>query len=711
MPARRPQVLIAHGDRRVDDWAWMADRDDPAVLAHLEAENAYAEAVSAPTAALQERLYAEMVARIQETDLSVPVRKGRWSWYTRTEEARQYAIHCRRPAPPGGAQDGVTPRGDAQEGVEPPPPPDEQVVLDENQLAAGHGYFSLGGLAISPAQRFAAWATDTTGAELHTVRIRDLDTGEDLPELIEGVYYGLVFAADEATLFYTRPDAAIRPYQLWRHRLGTPPGDDVCVLTEEDEAFHVDVGRTKDDAFVLVNLASKVTSETWFLPAERPDEPLRVIEPRRRGIEYVLEHHPDLEGSDCQGAGRFLIVTNDQAENFQLMSAPVTSPGRPRWSEMVPYDPAVKLDGIEVFAGHLALFERAEGTARIRVLDLADRDLADSSLHPIEVPEAVSTVWDGPNAELRSTTLRYEYSSLVTPRSVYDYDMATRTAMLLKRQPVLGGHDPARYRSAREWAKGADGVEVPISLMWREDTARDGTAPALLYGYGAYEHSVDPTFSSLRLSLVDRGFVFALAHVRGGGEMGRPWYEAGRLERKANTFADFIACARHLVDAGWTSPQRLVARGASAGGALIGAVANLAPELFCAMVAEVPFVDCLTTMLDDTAPLTVLEWDEWGNPRDDPAAYAWMKSWSPYDNVASRPYPRMLVTAGLNDPRVSYWEPAKWVAKLRAADPANQVLLKCELGSGHMGPSGRYEAWRQEAFVLAFVLASVGIDE
>ncbi len=737
-PPRRPQVLTAHGDRRVDDWGWLADRDDPAVLAHLEAENAYTEAVTTPTKPLQERLYAEMVARIKETDLSVPVRKGRWSWYTRTEEGQQYAIHCRRavegpnarsdgtcapastqpsrapdaPVRPAEAPDAPVRSAAAPEpGPEPAPPSSpDQVVLDENQLAAGHDYFSLGALAISPAQRLMAWAVDTTGAELHTLRIRDLDTGQDLPEVIEDVYYGLAWAADEETLFYTRTDAAMRPYQLWRHRLGTPPEDDVCVRTEGDERFYLDVGRTKDDAYILVSLASKVTTETWFLAADRPTDPLTVIEPRRQGIEYAVEHHAGSEAAD-DTAGRLLIVTNDEAENFRLMSTPVDEPGRANWSEVMAYDPAVKLDGLDVFANHLALFERAEGTARIRVMNLAD-----GTIHPIEQPEAVSTAWGGANAEIHSTTLRYEYSSLMTPRSVYDYDMGAGTATLLKRQPVLGGYDPARYRTSREWATGADGVEIPISLMWREDTARDGTAPALLYGYGAYEHSVDPTFSSLRLSLVDRGFVFALAHVRGGGEMGRGWYEAGHLEHKANTFADFIACARHLVDAGWTTPARLVARGGSAGGLLIGAVANLAPEAFCAMVAEVPFVDCLTTMMDDTLPLTVLEWEEWGNPRDDPAAYAWMKAWSPYDNVpdgrvAPRRYPRLLVTAGLNDPRVSYWEPAKWVARLRAADPANQVLLKVELGAGHMGPSGRYEAWREEAGVLAFVLTSVGINE
>jgi oligopeptidase B len=692
MAPRRPIVLRAHGDERLDDWYWLRERDDPDVIAYLEAENAYTKAAMADTTALQDTLYAEIVARIQETDLSVPVRKGPWSYYSRTVEGRQYAIHCRRPAQPPGEPDPTdpaTPAGDEAEGD-----PAEEVLLDENDLAAGHEYFSLGGLAVSPDHRLMAFAVDTTGGERHRLRVRDLTTGTDLPDQVEDVYYGLAWANDGATLFYTRPDDAMRPHQLWRHAVGTAPEADVVVHEEPDERFYVGVSKTKDDAFVVLELESKVTSESRVLSGDDPDGDFRVIEPRRQGVEYTVEHH----------GGRFLIVTNADAENFRLVEAPVERPGRDAWRDVIAHRPDVRLEDIDVFAEHLVVYERAEANRQIRVTGLRDGES-----HTVSQPESVSTAWGGPNPEFGSRVLRYDYSSLVTPRSVYDYDMDDRVARLLKRQPVLGGYDPARYRTERVWATADDGTRVPISLVYREDRAPDGRGPALLYGYGAYEYSLDPLFSSLRLSMLDRGFLYAIAHVRGGGELGRRWYEDGKLLHKTNTFTDFVACARHLVADGWTSVDGLVARGGSAGGMLMGAVVNLAPQLFNAVVAEVPFVDCLTTILDDTLPLTVLEWEEWGNPKDDAEAYACLKSYSPYDNVGAGPHPEMLVTAGLTDPRVSYWEPAKWVAKLRATDPDARVLLKTEMGAGHQGPSGRYDAWRDEAFVLAFVLRSVGI--
>lgn len=706
-PPRRTTVLRAHGDERVDDWWWLRDREDPGVIAHLEAENAYTEAMTAHLAPLRKRLYAEIVARIKETDLSVPVRKGPFAYYARTAEGQQYPIHCRRPATaaePAGPQDGGP--EPAEEPAE--APPDEQVLLDENLEAFGHDYFSLGSYAISPDHRLLAYGTDTSGAERFRVRVRDLETGDELPEVIEDTYYSLAWAKDCATVFYVRPDQATRPYQLWRHRVGTPASSDVCVYTEPDERFFLQVGTTKDERYVVMELSSQLTTEVHVLDAERPEDDLTVVEPRRHGVEYEVEHH----------AGQLLIVTNDGAPNFRLVAAPVGRPGAGAWRELLPYDPSVRLLGVDVFDRHLVLYERAGGLRRIRVADLGDDPAAvlggpggldPGRLHELPQAEAVSTSYGGPNPEFSSSTLRYEYTSLVTPRSVYDYDLSRRQATLRKRQPVLGDYDASRYRTERTWAN-ASGVQVPVSLVFREGTPRDGSAPALLYGYGAYEASVDPTFSSLRLSLLDRGFVIALAHVRGGGELGRPWYEDGKLMHKRHTFSDFIACGQHLVAEGWTSPERLVARGGSAGGMLMGVVANEAPELFRAIVAEVPFVDCLTTMLDDTLPLTVTEWEEWGNPKDDPEAYRYMKSYSPYDNVGGRRYPRLLVTAGLNDPRVGYWEPAKWVAKLRAAAPAASVLLKCELGSGHHGPSGRYHAWEEEAFVLSFVLESVGLE-
>ena len=559
------------------------------------------------------------------------------------------------------------------------------------------------------------------------MRFRELSTGLESPESLEDTSYGVAWANDNATVFFVRVDEAMRPYQLWRHRVGTDPSNDVLVLEEPDDRFYLGVGRTKDDRFILCGLDSKVTSEFQALSADDPRGEFTVIEPRRHGIEYSVDH----DRGDAQGGsddGRFLIVTNDGAEDFRLMEAPDRAPDRAQWREVIPARPGVRLDAVDPFADHLVVYEREGGETRIRVIHAST-----GASTPVSQPESPSTVWGGANPEYDSTTLRYGYTSLTTPRSVYDLDLDTGEAVLRKRQPVLGDFDPVRYRTERRWAAAEDGTQVPISLVYRPDLVpvpgaagqegagrRGGSdgAPCLLYGYGSYEASMDPTFSSLRLSLLDRGFIYAIAHVRGGGEMGRRWYEDGKFAAKPNTFTDFVACARSLVTGGWTSPDRLVARGGSAGGLLMGAVANLAPELFRAIVAEVPFVDCLTTILDETLPLTVLEWEEWGNPVDDPGIYSVIKSYSPYDNVrsvdeAGAPvrYPDILATAGLSDPRVGFWEPAKWVAKLRAANPENNVLLKTELGAGHGGPSGRYDAWRDEAFVYAFILDALGLTD
>ena len=717
LPERRPVRLEAHGDVRVDDWYWLRDRDDPAVLAHLEAENAYTEAMTARTAPLRQRIYDEIVARIEETDLSVPVRKGPWWYYARTVEGSDYPLHCRRPAELGddGAAELPRPPGPGEE-----PPGDEQVLLDENVLASGHEYFALGNLSVSPDHRWLAYSVDTTGGERYRMRFLCLDTGEESPESLEDTSYGVAWANDNATVFAVRVDEAMRPYQLWRHVVGTDPADDVLVHEEPDERFYLGVGRTRDDAFVVCSLGSKVTSEVWVLDADVPDGELVVVEPRRQGVEYAVDH---VRGDPGGGVpGRFLIVTNDGAEDFRLVEAPDDRPGRASWREVLPSRPGVRLEGVDPFAGHWVVAEREEGETRLRVLDPET-----GASTPVDRPESPSTVWAGANPAYDTGTLRYEYTSMVTPRSVYDLDLATGEVRLRKRQRVLGDFAPERYRTERWWATADDGTRVPISLVYRTDLvspshatgsaagARE-PAPCLLYGYGSYEASIDPTFSSLRLSLLDRGFIFAVAHVRGGGELGRRWYEDGKLDRKPNSFTDFVACARLLVGSGWTAPDRLVARGASAGGLLMGAVANLAPELFRAIVAEVPFVDCLTTILDPSLPLTVREWEEWGNPVEDPHVYEVMKAYSPYDNVrstdaAGRPlrYPDLLVTGGLNDPRVGYWEPVKWAAKVRAANPDNRVLLKMELGAGHGGPSGRYDAWRDEAFVYAFVLDAVGL--
>ena len=637
---------------------------------------------------LREALFEEMKARIKETDLSVPFRKdGRW-FYSRTQEGQQYPILCRT-------------------AVEPPselspaePVPGEEVLLDLNVLAGDSDYFALGAYDLAPGQDHLLYSTDHDGSERYTMRFRDLRTGTDLDEVIPDTTYGSAWAGDD-TAFYVRPDAAERPYQVWRHTLGTDPADDVLVYEDLDERFFVEVDLSLTEAWIHITSGSKVTTEELLVPADDPTRAPVVVEPRAQGVEYEVIHAPSPVDGD-----RFVILTNaDDAVNFKLVSAPVATPGREQWTDLVPHRPDVKLEGVSAFAGHLVRYERREGVRRIVVMPYAsgqgERELA--------MPEEVYDTGPATNAEFETDRLRFVYTSLVTPGTVFDEHLDTGERTLLKATEVLGGHDPADYETGRLWATAPDGTRVPISYVHRAGIAHDGRAPCLLYGYGSYEACMDPTFSTLRLSLLDRGFVFAIAHVRGGGELGRPWYDDGKLLHKRNTFTDFIACAEHLVAEGLTAPDRLAARGASAGGLLMGAVTNLRPDLFAAVVAEVPFVDCLTTILDDTLPLTVTEWEEWGNPVADPEVYGYMKGYSPYDNVADVAYPKVLATAGLNDPRVSYWEPAKWVQRLRAhTTSANPILLKTEMGAGHQGPSGRYDAWRDEAFVFTFLLDALG---
>ena len=685
---RVPHVHEAHGDRRADDYHWLRNREDPDVTAYLEAENAYTEAVMAPTKALQDRLYAEIVGRIQETDLSVAIPHGPYRYYSRSVEGLQYHVFCRRPAeaPEGEPGDRGVPEGA------------EAVLLDHNAVAEGHEYCEIGLFEVSPDHHLLAWSVDTAGDEEYLLHIRDLTTGADLADTIPGTYYGGAWASDNATLFYSTLDDAHRPWRIWRHRLGTDTAEDVLVHQEDDDRFFASVSRTRSGGFIVIGLNSATTSEVRILDAGDPEGEFRVVEPRRQDVEYYLDHHGD----------RFFILANDDAPNFRLVEAPVTDPGRPAWRELIPHRPDVKLEGIDAFAGHLVVLERAEAVRRLRI-----RDLGAGDEHVVDQPEAVSRVGvpGSLNPEFNTTTLRYTYTSLVTPSSVYSYDVETRERQLLKQEPVLGGYDPSRYVTERLWATAPDGTRVPISAVRRADTPTDGTAPALLYGYGSYESCSDPYFSSLRLSLLDRGLTFAIAHVRGGGEMGRPWYEAGKLHHKTNTFTDFIACAEQLVETGWASPQRLVMLGGSAGGLLVGAVLNQRPDLFAGAVAEVPFVDVVSTISDPSLPLSVIEWEEWGNPAE-ADFYATMKSYSPYDNVTPQHYPALLVTAGLNDPRVSYWEPAKWVARLRATTKGNApLLLRTEMGAGHGGPSGRYDAWRKEAFTYAFILSAACIQE
>lgn len=684
---RVPTVRTVHGDEVVDDYAWLISRDDPDTIGYLEAENAYLGAMTAHTKPLQDAIFDEIKSRTLETDLSVPVHDGGWWYYTRTLEGQQYPIHCRSRSEPELPADPASPIVS---------PPDEVVLIDENELAGDSPYFSLATFDVSPDGRLLAFSTDHDGDEKYTLRFKDLTTGEVLPDEVPETYYGSAWSLDGSTFFYTTVDAAMRPHRVWRHRLGDDAADDVMVHQEDDERFFAGVGLTRSKAFVVIGLGSQVTSEMWLLPADQPTGEFRVVEPRRQGVEYSVDHSGD----------RLFIVHNDGAVNFELAVAPVTSPGRSSWVPTIAHRDDTRITGVDAFAGHLVVSLRRDGSTGLRVLPLTADGVGDG--HDIEFPEEVRTVGGGGNPEFETRTYRLGYTSLVAPSSVYDYDVDRRELRLRKRQPVLGGYDPAAYESAREWAVAPDGTRVPISLVRRRDVPRDGSAPCVLYGYGAYEASMDPWFSVARLSLLDRGFVFAIAHIRGGGELGRRWYDDGKLLAKPNTFSDFVACAQLLVSDGWTGADRLVGRGGSAGGLLIGAVANLAPSAFAALVAEVPFVDPLNTILDPSLPLTVIEWEEWGNPVESAEVYACMKGYSPYENVAAKEYPAILATAGLNDPRVGYHEPAKWIARLRASTTERRpILLKTEMGAGHGGPSGRYDAWRDEALVLAFIIDSV----
>lgn len=688
---RRPQALEAHGDVRVDDWYWLRDRDDPEVLALLEAENAYTAERTAALEPLVDQVYGELLSHIELTDVRYPTPKGAWAYYARTVDGLEHAIHCRRPATsppppvePGSRQPPVAP-ADA----------DEVVLLDENALAAGHDYFDLADLELSPDQRLAAYAIDTTGGERFTIKVRDLEAGRDLNDVVEGAYYGLAFSADGAVIFYTRPDATMRPFQVWAHRLGEPTEGDRLVFSESDERYFVGVTTTKDGAYVVITADSNSTSEVHLLDAADPAGEPRLVAARRPGVEYAVEHHH----------GELLILSDDDAVNFAVYRAPAATPAREHWVELVAHRDDVRLESMDVIEGHLLLHERGHASTAVRVVELATG--AETVLDP---PNAAGAVFLAESLEFSTSKVRYASTSLVDPLALHVADLATGEAGVVWRQPVPG-YDPELYVTERIEVRAEDGTDVPVTLALRADRPA-GPGPLLLYGYGAYEHSIDPVFSAQRsiLPLLDRGGCYAIAHVRGGGELARAWYLAGKLEHKRNSFTDFVSCARALVERGLTTPRQLAALGASAGGLLVAAAANLAPEAFGAVVALVPFVDVVTTMSDDSLPLTANEWEEWGDPITSPEAYRWMKAYSPYDNVAAVRYPLLLVTGGLNDPRVSFFEPAKWVQKLRAAhgDNAERVLLKMQMSAGHAGPSGRYRSWREWAFELAFVLSAIG---
>jgi oligopeptidase B len=688
-----------HGDTVIDEYAWLADSADPETLRYLEAENAYTAAMTAGQAGLRETIFGEIKGRTQETDLSVPVRKGGWWNYARTVEGQQYAVLCRRAVRPG--EDAPLGTGDGS------PLPGEEILLDGNEVAGDSPFFSLGAFEVSPDGRRLAYSTDFAGDERFTLRIKDLVSGETLADEIPGTYYGCAWSAGGSALFYTTVDAAWRPYRVWRHRVGTPAGDDVVVLEEPDQRFNVGVGLTRSQRYLAISISSSLTSEVWLLDAATPEASPRVVLPRRQGVEYSVDHQAGPAGS-----GRLLILHNDRALNFELAQVPLRQDGGSgplaapeHLTTVLAHRADTRLLSAGAFAGHLVVYFRRDGLTGLRILQ------SDGGEQEIAFPEPVYEVSPGANPEYDTTGFRLHYASLATPDTVYDADTRTGELALRKRRQVLTlpggrGYDPADYEQRREWAVAADGTRVPISLICPRGTPRDGSAALLLYGYGSYEISIDPSFSIARLSLLDRGFVFAIAHVRGGGEMGRRWYDDGKALHKTNTFTDFVACAEHLVAQGWTSPDRLIARGGSAGGLLMGAVANIAPQDFGGIVAQVPFVDALTSVLDPTLPLTVPEWEEWGDPLHDPGVYAYMKGYAPYENVRDQVYPPILAVTSLHDTRVLFREPAKWIARLRATARGGPFLLKTEMAAGHGGRSGRYDSWREEALILAWIVTT-----
>ncbi|MGH1524281.1 S9 family peptidase [Leifsonia sp. L25] len=703
--AKKPTERSHHGDVVVDDYEWLRDKDDPAVIAHLHEENAYTNARTEKLAVLREQIFDEIKSRTRETDLSVPTREGDWWYYTRTVEGKQYGIHCR--APIDGPDDWEPPALDEQaqqHGL-----PGEQVLLDDNAEAEGHDFYALGSFDVSTDGTRLLYAVDTEGDERYTIRVRSLTgDGEAFPDKIAGTGAGALFDPSGEYLFYTTVDDAWRPDTVWRHGVGQgPDGEaDTQVFHEPDEKYWIGVGLTRSRRFLVIEAGSNITSESWLLDAGDPTGEFRVVWPRREGVEYDIEHVV------AGGRDRLLIVHNDGAVNFELVSVAADDPQGPRRT-LLPHDPAVRIEGVDAFRDFVALEYRREGMTRLAVACLpapTEGSVAgevDDILHELHFDEELFTVGAGGNPEWTQPFLRLGYGSFVTPSSVYDYDVRTRELTLRKQQPVLGEFEPELFEQRREWATAEDGTRIPISLVYRRDLVTPGEpAPLVLYGYGSYEASMDPSFGIARLSLLDRGVVFAIAHVRGGGELGRLWYEHGKKLHKKNTFTDFVAAGKHLVDQGWTTPSQLAAQGGSAGGLLMGAVANLAPRLFAGVLAEVPFVDPLTTILDPSLPLTVIEWDEWGDPLHDEDVYYYMKSYAPVENIHHSVYPRILAVTSLNDTRVLYVEPAKWVAKLR--EVGADALLKTEMAAGHGGVSGRYAAWRERAFSLAWLLDVVG---
>lgn len=679
---RAPKEINIHGDKLLDNYFWMRERANPGVIEYIEAENRYTEQMTKHTEKLQEKLFEEFKKRIVETDSTVPVKLDDYYYYSRTVAGRQFSIYCRK-----------------KHSLE----ADEEVILDVNKLAEGNEFFNVDVHKVSPDHKFLAYLADTDGSERHTLFIKDLMTGRLLAETMRDTAT-VEWANDSKVMFYATMDHEFRPYKIFRHVLGTDPKEDVKVFHEKDKMFYyLLLAKTKSKAYIMITIESATTSEVHYLPANRPMEDFKVIRPREHMVKYFVKHHGD----------RFFIVTNEHATNFKVMETPASDPSERNWKEFLPHSEAVTIDVsdpcllVEVFRDYMALFERENGLSRIRVIYFKDK-----SSHLLTLPEKLCTIAPAENPDYKSHCVRFSYSSMVTPETVYDYDMESRKLELKKRLDVPG-HDPSKYVTERIWAKATDGVRVPISLIYRKGLKKDGANPCYLYAYGAYGdfEGASPKFNSDWISLLDRGFVCANAHIRGGGDLGRGWHEQGRVLTKRNSFFDFITCAEHLIKEKYTSSDRLVVRGRSAGGLLMGSVVTMRPDLFRVVVAEVPFVDAINTMLDDTIPMTAGEFEEWGDPKIK-EHYDYIRSYSPYDNIRATDYPNMLVTSGWNDSRVQYWEPTKFVAKLRATKTDNNVLLlKTNIVQGHSGAPGRYDAMKYYAFMYAFVFDRLGITE
>ena len=674
MAKKIPKITTVHGERFVDDYYWLREKDHPEVIGYLKAENAYADATMKSSEGIQQSLYKEMLARIKETDEDVPYRKGKHLYYKRTEQGKQYPIYCRKK--------------DAPEAP-------EEITLDLNEMAKGHPFFSLGAYNISNDENLLSYTTDTTGFRQYSLHVKDLQTGRVLADTAERAT-SLAWANDNKTLFYTQEDAVTkRSSRFYRLVLGNASPD--LLYEEKDELYDLYAGRTRSQRYIILVSASKTTSETRHISADRPNDPLQVFLPRQEGHEYYIDHIGDL----------FYIRTNDQGKNFRLVTAPIQDPRKENWHEVIKHSADVKLEEIDCFDDHYVVIEREKGIPRILVTELPT-----GRSHYIEFPEPVYFTFPGTNEEFKTSLYRINYQSLVTPSSVYDYDVKTQQRTLLKQQPVLGGYNPDLYKSERFYATAGDGTKIPISIVYRKELHRDGTRPMLLMGYGSYGISMDVTFSSDRLSLIDRGVIYGIAHIRGGGELGKEWHDQGKMMSKRNTFTDFISCSEYLNKEKYTSTDRLIITGGSAGGLLMGAVTNMRPDLFRAVVSYVPFVDVINTMLDASLPLTTEEYLEWGNPNEK-KAFEYIRSYSPYDNLAAKAYPAMLVRTSLNDSQVMYWEPAKYVAKLRALKTDHNILLlKVKLDpGGHGGASGRYDRLRDTAFDYAFILGQLGMTK